>query len=174
MRLPTTHLINLIGKVFMRKTKLLLALMAAFAAHSVSGQTKVVVVHVDGGASTTFELADIKWFTFGEGNLGITGKEEASPTFSIPLGNVRVIKLVDGSSSIGENVLADNVVEISYRSGMLTATGIANPVKAVIYGADGRAVYSENSWEGGSISTASLPGGVYIFKVNNQSFKFAK
>ena len=174
MCLPTTCLINLIGKVFMRKTKLLFTLLVALAVHSASGQTKVEVIPVEGGASTTFELADIKKMTFGEGNLGIIAQDEASPTFSMPLGNVRIIKFVDASSSIGKNVSADNSIEISYRSGMLTATGIGNPVKAVIYGADGRTVYSENRWEGEPISVASLPEGVYILKVNNKTFKFAK
>ena len=49
-----------------------------------------------------------------------------------------------------------------------------NIARAVIYSTSGQAFYNEANWDGSAISISSLPKGVYILTVNNNSYKFRK
>jgi hypothetical protein len=83
-----------------------------------------------------------------------------------------------------------DVVKFSYVKGSGTAavkTGAERPFRqvgnslifstdanATIFAVDGRKVISDKVEAGSSISLASLATGVYIIKVNNETFKIAK
>ena len=164
---------RIINNLYMQKLKVIIALLAAFAIDTVHAQTKIEVVSLDGNVASSYDLADVRKVTFGENVLGIVPNAGTTVPFSISLGNVRVLKFVE-ATSIGSLSANNEGIEIFYNQDLLSVKGLSGIARAVIYGIDGSVLYDNHKWNGSSISTAYLPKGVYVFIVNNQSFKFVK
>lgn len=163
----------------MRRTtkKILLALMATLGMWSTAAaQTKIVVNFADGRAAQEFLLEDVGKVVFGAEQLTLGGVAgETLQAYS--LADILSIKFKDLPTAI-ESPVADTGSELRLfcRDGQLQAEGLPvdGDAVAAVYDLSGRPVMARRAWSGEPISVSSLPKGVYIFKVNNKTIKFAR
>lgn len=153
-----------------------LSLLVIGVLSPVQAQDQMIVTMKDGGAEQTFMLADIGKVFFESENVLV--KQKSASTSSIPLTSVLSIKFSDstvtGLRTLGND--ADNTLRITIAAGTINVLGwdSSRQTTAIIYSTSGTMAYANRKWNGGAISIESLPQGVYILKINNQTFKFSK
>jgi len=100
-----------------------------------------------------------------------TTETEAPTVFN--LADVKGLVFGTTATAIGQLVGTKGQLNIAYWQGILSAQGI-NGANTALYTVSGQRVMSINAWDGSAISTEGLANGVYVLKVNNQTFKFVK
>lgn len=153
-----------------KKPTLTLAALMLLATGSVSADNKLIVADASTEQSVAeVALSSVSKMSFAGGKLVVTLAD--ATTKEVPVTLNTVIRLEGDATAIGDAV-ADSV-QIAYSDELLSATGLEKAT-ATLYSLGGQQVLRMASWDGSPISTASLSRGVYILKVNNQSFKFVK
>lgn len=157
----------------MNKKKTIAAVaLLALAGVQAQAQTEVVVTKLSGGQEK-FELADMSKLTFGDGAMSVVMLTK--PVASLSLSDLQNIRFVSASDAIG-SIVGDGSqgVRSSYDGDRLSVTGVDGSASAAVFTTDGRKMFGEEHWDGTSVDVSALPKGVYIFKVNNNTFKFIK
>ncbi len=159
------------------KTTLLL-LFAVMCGYGVAtAQTVIVVTPANGGTPEKISLDLIKKITFADDNMIVTPNDETTRIWSFVMPETKTITFEgDGINAIGNPMADASALKLVYSGGLLGATGLAPGAcaKAAVYDISGRTVITAAHWDGTPISVASLPAGVYVFKVNSQTIKFTK
>lgn len=156
-----------------RKTTIAAVALLAMAGATAKAQTDVVVTKLS-GEQQRFELADVGKFYFGDGAMNVVSLPTKAVT-AIPLSGLLNIKFLPNPDGIDNIIGNDNQgVKFAYDGNRLSASGINGAASAAIFSSDGRKMMSAKQWDGTPVETSSLPKGVYIFKVNNNTFKFIK
>ncbi len=156
-----------------RKTTLLTAALLLMAGATAKAQTDVVVTKLN-GEEQKFDLADVSKFYFGDGAMNVVTLPAGTAT-ALNLSDLMNIRFVSRTNAI-DNIAGNGNqgVKFAYDGNRLSVSGMDNAASAAIYSADGRKMMGADHWDGTPVETTSLPKGVYIFKVNNNTFKFIK
>lgn len=153
----------------MTRKKLITAVLAACVAIGAGAQTTMVITTTDGN-STHYAIDNIQKITFGADALTVL---PAGNLFNFD--NIRKITFSNGTDAIG-TTSGNAPIQVVCRNNELRVVGWESGKKAVatLYSVDGQRLWNANGWTGQPVSVASLPQGVYIFKINSTSFKFSK
>lgn len=118
-------------------------------------------------------LSDMMTLKFVGGALQVKTAPTADPIL-IDLGSLNTLKFVDhGTTAIAQTKVSNHQISLSYEAGQLSAQGLTQ-ADAALYNLGGQLMMRLGAWDGSAVSIASLPAGVYVFKVNNQTFKIVK
>ena len=158
----------------MKKTKLLIAMIASMGVANIAhGQSVLVITPLDNNIEKLVtNIADIRKISFDNGLMAITSKDGNAS--SIAMNSVMSLKFTDDANFI--SALKDGKSAIApYCNGeWMGVKGLNGETKAIVCDAAGRIVISLDRWNGSPVSIATLPKGVYILKVNDSSIKFTK
>ena len=159
----------------LRKT--VLAMMASLfvssAALADDGIKIKVVSNVDGVAPVEYALDDIRKITFQEYGFTIMLNDGTSDS-SFEYSDIQ--KMVFGNVSTGiENVKHESNGDIAfdYDGAAIRVSGVEK-AQLMVFDIAGRPVISQKVQGEAVVSTENLSAGVYIVKVNNNTFKFSK
>lgn len=156
-----------------KKTIAAVALMTlAGATAQAQSQAEMVVTKLN-GEQHKFELSDMRKFDFGDGAMSIVSLTK--PVATVSLSSLRSIKFVGIADAIG-SIIGDGSqrVRFTFDGNKLSATGVDRNASAAVFTTDGRKIMGAGHWDGTSFDVSGLPKGMYIFKVNNNTFKFIK
>lgn len=159
-----------------KKSAFLLTLALAGTATSASAQASLVLNPKQGSSEKKeFLLDGIRTLTFGDDGLTVNLKD--GQTYAAAFDNLATLTFRDESTAI-ETVTAEYAanLDLFLTDGRLGVNNLPANVatEAALYDAAGRAVLMRRQWNGEPIAIGHLPKGVYIFKVNNQTFKFTR
>ena len=159
-----------------KKSAFLLTLALAGTATSASAQASLVLNPKQGSSEKKeFLLDGIRTLTFGDDGLTVNLKD--GQTYAAAFDNLATLTFRDESTAI-ETVTAEYAanLDLFLTNGRLGVKNLPANVatEAALYDAAGRAVLMRRQWNGEPIAIGHLPKGVYIFKVNNQTFKFTR
>lgn len=159
-----------------KKSAFLLTLALAGTATSASAQASLVLNPKQGSSEKKeFLLDGIRTLTFGDDGLTVNLKD--GQTYAAAFDNLATLTFRDESTAI-ETVTAEYAanLDLFLTDGRLGVKNLPANVatEAALYDAAGRAVLMRRQWNGEPIAIGHLPKGVYIFKVNNQTFKFTR
>lgn len=159
-----------------KKSAFLLTLALAGTATSASAQASLVLNPKQGSSEKKeFLLDGIRTLTFGDDGLTVNLKD--GQTYAAAFDNLATLTFRDESTAI-ETVTAEYAanLDLFLTDGRLGVNNLPASVatEAALYDAAGRAVLMRRQWNGEPIAIGHLPKGVYIFKVNNQTFKFTR
>lgn len=163
---------SLLKSSYMRKL-LLLAAVSFFGIGAYAQDN--VVVTTSGGKQQVYNTDAVKSITF-EGTTMKVNKTDKSVSDNFNLVDVEKItfNLANGINNlpVGEKL----TVTSPAGSNVLYINGYdaAKKNKLGIYDVSGKAVKNLSKWAGEPIDLSSLPKGVYILKVNNNTIKFRK
>lgn len=151
-----------------------LVVSAIAASLSASAYTTATVSYLDGSPETTVGITDDTTWKFADGMLNFA-KPEGSVSFR--MGNIASIKFVtdnvgveqvaapEGSLSLRQNPVRDLITVDGYAGG---------ETRLEVFSTAGQQVMAIPSWQGEPVDASSLAKGLYILKINNQTFKFIK
>lgn len=159
-----------------KKSAFLLTLALAGTATSASAQASLVLNPKQGSSEKKeFLLDGIRTLTFGDDGLTVNLKD--GQTYAAAFDNLATLTFRDESTAI-ETVTAEYAanLDLFLTDGRLGVNNLPANVatEAALYDAAGRVVLMRRQWNGEPIAIGHLPKGVYIFKVNNQTFKFTR
>lgn len=156
------------------------ALMLACCCGTAAAQSSQIELQVVGtGGSTIWSnpLDGVKRITFPQGNSLSFIDKDGTALYTTDINNVKKL-LFYNPTAAGINKPTANNAELSLvvddDQVSLKGWTAGNIARAVIYSTSGQAFYNEANWDGSAISISSLPKGVYILTVNNNSYKFRK
>ena len=162
----------------MNKKLCLIALSCALASgwNTLSAQD-VMVIHPKAGntAPKEFVLNDLGKLTFSETGFFVfdkSGKQLGQDEFN------KVSRINFKLTSVGIQTM-DVPQCFPYPSPASETISLAGwnsdePADVAIYSMDGRLCLMQHDWNGEPIQVSSLTKGLYILKINNQTFKFSK
>ena len=141
-----------------------------------STRIQLQVVGADESEIWTGELSDVKWATFAQRSLTLTGQDLTSVLYQTELPNVKRLVFYNPTAGIGDVTAEETDLRLVVNGDLVSLDGWqpGTPVRATIYSVSGQAVYLDAAWDGSAIDVARLPQGIYILKVNNNSYKFRK
>lgn len=141
---------------------------------SVQAQVKMVFHAVDG---TRFEtsLDQVRTLKMKPQGFDVTGKENQT-LVSYDFKDLKKISFDNLETSISQVVEETQKLKVSVAHQTLKVLNwpAGTPATASIYAATGQCVYRNAQWTGEDISLAGMPLGVYILKVNQQTYKFVQ
>lgn len=157
----------------MKKIYTLMALAATTSIMAHADEPQVIVTMLNGTAEE-IPMNDVGKFYFDGENLFVkTLAQDGQKTLSWMLANVLSIKFKNTATGIG-TIAEDSSLRLRYNGSQLTAEGLSGNQRVAIYAAGGQQVFGKAQWDGTPISTDSLPKGVYVFRVGDQSIKFIR
>ncbi len=124
----------------------------------------------------SYKIADVRSMVI-EGNNLLVTKSGSSDSDSYQLADITsiIFNLADG---IAETKLADGKLSIysPANSNLIYVKGyeLSKSYDVTVYGSNGNTVMHDADWKGQPVDVSKLPNGVYIFKINNSTFKFRK
>ena len=158
------------------KKILILLLFVLANAMMAKAQSNLYVYAKDGTTEETIALADINKITFEGANLVVTPKVGSQKV--IPLTAVKSLQFAPNDATGLMNLQADAVAgpAVTVQSGIVKVSGwdASRRASVYVYGVGGQQLYSQSGWNGSDIDISSLPKGVYIIKIENQSTKIRK
>lgn len=163
----------------MNKRKFGLFLMGALIATSAlqAQEDKMVVHPADGTANWESLIKDVKLITFSETGMNVKGMTAASTkTFTYESVGKITFSLTPSGITDLYNQVPNYFVFPSLATTQISLSGWNNQgmTNAAIYSTTGSLCRLIKNWNGASIDVSGLEPGLYILKVNNQSFKFRK
>ena len=141
-----------------------------------STRIQLQVVGADDAQLWMGELSDVKWATFAQRSLTLTGQDLTSVLYHTDLPNVKRLVFYNPTAGIGDVTAEETDLRLVVNGDLVSLDGWTpgTPARATIYSVSGQAVYLDGAWDGSAINVARLPQGIYILKVNNNSYKFRK
>lgn len=137
-------------------------------------QVKLVIHSVDGSLLEK-SLGEVKSLAFKEGGFSVSDlKGQALGDFAFS--KVQKIEFISDITGIGETIEESSKLGLNVSRNTLIVTGWAGnqPGVVTIVGMSGQRLYHATNWDGAAIDISALPSGVYVLKVNNETFKFRK
>lgn len=152
----------------MKKT---LVAFAIFAALCLQGNAQNLIVAEAEGTESVFSLDNLQRITFANGNIQIVQTNGTTTPFSIALIN----KLFFGEPTQIEKVLMNSNELVQYSTSDEIQVNCKAGETITLYGIGGNIILTQRqSADGGAISIAQLPKGIYLLRVNNQTVKISK
>ena len=158
----------------LRLTLLACALFGGMQQAEAQMQMSVMPWGSAGVEGLTQKLSEVKKLGFANGQLSVEPYGgAAAATFSLDAVRcIRFDNVPTGIDFVGADatlrpVIKDGKVSLAALSGKRTA-----PLR--VYSAAGQLLVSRPSWNGEAVDLTSLPAGLYILSINNQSFKLQK
>lgn len=141
-----------------------------------STRIQLQVVGADDAQLWTGELSDVKWATFAQRSLTLTGQDLTSVLYHTELPNVKRLVFYNPTAGIGDVTAEETDLRLVVNGNLVSLDGWTpgTVARATVYSVSGQAVYVDGAWDGSAINVARLPQGIYILKVNNNSYKFRK
>lgn len=141
-----------------------------------STRIQLQVVGADDAQPWTGELSDVKWATFAQRSLTLTGQDMTSVLYQTELPNVKRLVFYNPTAGIGDVTAEETDLRLVVNGNLVSLDGWTpgTVARATVYSVSGQAVYVDGAWDGSAINVARLPQGIYILKVNNNSYKFRK
>lgn len=141
-----------------------------------STRIQLQVVGTDDAQLWTSELSDVKWATFAQRSLTLTGQDMTSVLYQTELPNVKRLVFYNPTAGIGDVTAEETDLRLVVNGNLVSLDGWTpgTVARATVYSVSGQAVYVDGAWDGSAINVARLPQGIYILKVNNNSYKFRK
>ena len=148
-------------------------LVACGSAYADGGST--ITIHTATNQNT-YAISDVNQLTFADKSFSVVMKNTSeTPAFNFADVKKITFKVATG---INNNTLNESAGKLSYtlNNNLMTITGAntGNANNVSFYTVSGVRCMQLNSWRGEQINISSLPAGVYIVKVNNQTIKFKK
>lgn len=156
-----------------RKTTLASVAMLLLATTQVGAEEKTLVVNGSSGEPVAVSLAQVRSVKLADNSIQLFLKGDAANTLTIAYDGQSSIKFEDGSPTGIDLPRAGQGMEIAYAGNTLSAKGLTR-ANATLYSVDGQQVMRLTAWDGTPVNLATLGKGVYVLKVNNQSFKILK
>ena len=118
----------------------------------------------------------MKWATFAQRSLTLTGQDMTSVLYHAELPNVKRLVFYNPTAGIGDVTAEETDLRLVVNGNLVSLDGWTpgTVARATVYSVSGQAVYVDGAWDGSAIDVARLPQGIYILKVNNNSYKFRK
>lgn len=154
----------------MRKNLLQMALVALSLTAATAVRAADVVVVSTPPSSSAVALRDVVSIKFASGKVTVSTRQGSVQETALT--DATTIKFGSTATGITQTAAADGI-RILYSQGWLSAEG-ASQAHAAIYSLSGQQMAAYSAWDGTPVSTAQLPSGVYVFKVNNKTLKFVK
>ena len=152
-------------------TRVLLLVVALFAASAVKGEDRTLNVWKSDGTVVSFSLDEVPVTTYTDGNLVI---KTTKTTVTYPLEQVKKYTY----SSVTDALFApkSESATLSQDGEMLTFTGLKPQTHISVYNVSGQLVRTLKARSLGktTVSVANLPVGVYVVKVNGVTYKITK
>lgn len=155
-----------------KKTLSTLAMLLFATTHTVA-DNKVMVVNGSSGSPVAVSLSQIRSVKFAGSSIQLFLLDESVGTLTIAYDGQSSIKFADEAPTGIDLPKANKGAEIAYAGNTLSAKGL-DGASVTLYGVDGRQVMHFADWDGSPVNLATLSKGVYVLKVNNQSFKILK
>lgn len=157
--------------------KLLLSLFATLALTNMAqAQSSLYVYLNDGDDETVVSLADIDKITFEGASMVITPKTGSQKT--IALTAIKDFKFTPNSTTSLLTLQNEAEVgpKISVKSGIIKVEGwdTSRTATLSVYSVGGQQMLSISEWKGADIDINTLPKGVYVIKIENQTTKIRK
>ncbi len=152
-------------------TRVLLLVVALFAASAVKGEDRVLQVWKADGTIVSFSLNEVPVTTYADGNLVI---KTTKTTVTYPLEQVK--KYTYSSVTDALSAPKSESATLSKDGETLTFTGLKPQTPISIYNVSGQLVRTLKARGLGNttVSVANLPVGVYVVKVNGVTYKITK
>lgn len=125
-----------------------------------------------GGDPIEIALDDISKITFEESCFNVFPNNITDSFMQFEYDNVQSMKFGFVATAIDN--ISNGKISFAYDGNNITLSNCDNNSKIMIYDVAGRPVISSYVSGNGVINTQSLSPGIYILKVNNNSFKFNK
>ena len=158
------------------KKILFLLIVAVASVMTARAQSNLYVYTNDGNTEETVALVDIDKITFDGTNMVVATKTGAQKMFTLTA--VKDFKFTPNSATGLMNLKAEAVAgpAISVQSGIIKVDGwdSSRCATVYVYGVGGQQYYCQPDWSGADIDISSLPKGVYIIKIENQTTKIRK
>lgn len=156
---------------FLRHTAVAAGLLMALCA-AASNEPSILTVKMASGETYDFYLSSQPVITFDSQHLFISTDD-----FSAEYDEVEKIYFTNSSTTEAENEIADDVkprVSIVFTDGRhVSVKGCEPSARVAVYATNGMEASAGVSRSGENIDMdfSSLPAGIYIIKINSQSFK---
>ncbi len=145
--------------------------------HTLRAQDKLVVYPANGhGSNWEKELSGIREITFSDTELTFIDTQGQAINTSAYQEISKIVFSLSGTSIPANQMAASLMLYPNPATDYLQVVGWDTDKKAdiAIYSVNGQLLQSIHEWIGTPIPVSSLPHGLYIFKINDQSFKFRK
>ena len=152
-------------------TRVLLLVVALFAASAVKAEDRVLQVWKADGTIVSFSLNEVPVTTYADGNLVI---KTTKTTVTYPLEQVK--KYTYSSVTDALSAPKSESATLSKDGETLTFSGLKPQTPISIYNVSGQLVRTLKARGLGNttVSVANLPVGVYVVKVNGVTYKITK
>ncbi len=163
----------------MKKNKLLAGLIAflVLPAFCRAEQQEGMVIYLTDGTKQEMAFSGIRKLTFADNQFGVVGTSEGATDANFAYSSVRKIVFDLKSAGVGKvEASAQWVVSPNPVVSQLSVVGYdaAEAASVAIYSMDGQLRRSIANWDGTPINVESLPSGIYLLTLNDQTFKFVK
>lgn len=151
-----------------------LVVPALAAALSASAYTTATIHYTDDRAETVVALTDNTTWKFADGMMNFATPDGNT---AFKLGDIASIKLTAGAVGIGSIAAPEGSLSLRQnpvRDLIIIDGDLTAPARFEVFSIAGQRVMAIDAWQGEAVSAAHLPGGLYIIKINNQTFKFLK
>ncbi|MGN0211899.1 MAG: T9SS type A sorting domain-containing protein [Muribaculaceae bacterium] len=159
----------------MGSIKRLFVFLLSLLSITATGMAVNMAISYNGMEGETYDLKAIKNLTFDNGfmNIAFFDDEGAVRKDLSTIKSIKFPAVITGVESVGMRPMAQSV---AVAGGELKIMGYdtESPQPAAIYNVGGVSLFTCNSLTESAIDVASLPKGMYILKLGNQTFKFVK
>ena len=140
---------------------------------TIDAQTKMVVQ--TSGGDTEFSISELSKITFADNKLNVNMMNNYNSHFA--LSTVEKIVFQNTSNSIDNNSVDEMAKHAVYfKNGSLCVNNWnhADITNVMIYSMSGQMVESIKQWNGQPINLDRLTNGIYIIRLNDETYKFIK
>ncbi len=133
---------------------------------------KHLVLNFSNGETKSINLQEIKNITLANGSLAVNSFDGTSETASFT--SLAKITFSGNFSAISDIEAGTNNPAVSLQGDVLEISGLNGTQSVDVFSTAGMRVISTTITDNGSLSVSELPSGVYIVKIESQTFKFIK
>ncbi|GAB6976262.1 T9SS type A sorting domain-containing protein [Prevotella falsenii] len=161
----------------MEKRKLLIAIGLVLANSSFAQSVSEMTIKT-GAGNKTYKISELKNIVVDAGsNVLQVNKNNSGSSETYKFADIQGI-VFDVISGIGETRLPDSNLSIysPANSNLIYVNGReqGKHYEIGIYNANGQVVLRDTDWQGQAVDISGLAKGIYVFKINNTTFKFRK
>ena len=122
----------------------------------------------------SYKVDDVKSMTFDGNKLVVTNQSDAQESYNL----ADIVSVSFDTTSGVSGLKVDGKLTISVKPGsdLIEIGGYDGKTKygVAVYNLAGEKVLGTENWKGDAVDVSSLPGGVYVIKINNTTLKFRK
>lgn len=160
----------------MIKKSFLFTLLSLNSLGMLQAQEDKIVVHSKNDAPWEIGISELRKIEVSETGLNFIGTNGQSLNTKSFLDLEKISFNLTTSGILNDIVTPDCFVYPNPATDFLNVAGwnSEKTISIAIYSINGQLMDSQENWNGGPISVTHLPQGLYLLKLNNQTFKFRK